>query len=418
LNHFSLHLPFSKLNFEYIIVRFDLTSPTFTIRFCRSSFRKCAAATWGGLVLSLLITDGRAQDPDFSQFYNLPVLTNPAEAGAYGMPGQEAVSPRLTMVHRNRWPNLSGAFVTSALSLDSYSPTVKGGFGLRVLQDQAGQGTIGTRNVGLSCAVGKRIGRNLKLRLGIDLGYFEKSLDWALLTYYDQIDPNAGFIYASQEVPRGGVARGVDLGSGLLLHSSKWLLGFAGHHLNEPNHSLAGSVSNIPLPMKWTAYGRYSIPIKGFPLSKGSVDPGMRFWRQGEFEQWEAGAQVTSIVGEDASGLKQKAYFGLWYRGFPDRGRHDAILVNAGWESYSYRLTYSWDMTYSALSPSTGGAHEVVLTLFLPGLLPRSAGNLRSQRLDDFCPGCDWNMLNTRQWLPIRPSKWLQNNDMDSIRGN
>lgn len=359
-----------------------------------------------------------AQDPDFTQFFNLPIITNPAFTGSYGLPGQVAVSPRFTMAHRNRWPNLSGAYVTSAMTLDTYLPMLKGGIGFRVLQDDAGHGTIGSRNIGLTCSVGKRITQHVKLQAAMDFGYFEKSLDWALLTYNDMIDPNAGFIYQSQEVPRGGVARGVELGSGLLLYAQNWVIGFAGHHLNEPDHSLLGAISSIPLPTKWTGHASVSLPIKNFPTSTGFVEPGIRYWRQGEFEQWEAGAQFTSILGTDAGGLSQHAQMGVWYRGFPDRGKHDAILLNLGWESYGYRLSYSWDMTYSPLSPSTGGAHEVVLTLFLPGALPGGSSNQRSQRLYAFCPPCDWDVMNTRRWLPIRPSKWLENNDMDSIRGN
>lgn len=376
------------------------------------------------LAMTFMVCCGASlgQDPDFSQFLNQPVLTNPAYAGAYGMPGQQSVSPRLTMAHRNRWPNLSSAFVTSSISLDTYMPTIKGGIGLRVLQDDAGHGTIGTRNVGLALNVGKRITRRVKLNAALDLGYFEKSLDWSLLTYYDQIDPNAGFVYVSQEVPRGGVVRGLDLGAGLLVHHESWAVGIAGHHLNEPDHSLSGSVFAAPLPIRWTGHAHFSLPIKNFPTSTGTIDPSMRYWRQGEFELWEAGLQVVSVLGRDASGLSERFQLGIWYRGFPDRLKQDALVFSAGWESYAYRINYSWDMTYSALTPNTGGAHEVVLTIYFPGSLPGakrgSGGNLRSQRLHEFCPECDWNMLNTRQWLPIRPQKWKENNDMDSIRGN
>ena len=63
-----------------------------------------------------------AQDPAFTQFYGNPIYLNPAMAGS-------AYCPRIVMNHRNQWPNLKGAFVTTSFSYDKNVEELHGGVG-------------------------------------------------------------------------------------------------------------------------------------------------------------------------------------------------------------------------------------------------------------------------------------------------
>ena len=68
-------------------------------------FALLAAVTLG------ITTDALAQDPAFTQFYANPMYLNPAMAGS-------ANCPRISLNHRNQWPNLRGSFITNSISID------------------------------------------------------------------------------------------------------------------------------------------------------------------------------------------------------------------------------------------------------------------------------------------------------------
>ncbi|MEJ6795542.1 MAG: PorP/SprF family type IX secretion system membrane protein, partial [Flavobacteriales bacterium] len=92
-------------------------------------------------VLTLTVSsEAQAQDPQFTQFYANPLYLNPAFAGT-------ARCPRLVMAYRNQWPSLSGSYVTTSASYDQHVPTISGGLGVIVMNDQAGRGTLRTTSV-------------------------------------------------------------------------------------------------------------------------------------------------------------------------------------------------------------------------------------------------------------------------------
>src|SRR5205809_7766102 len=62
----------------------------------------------------LLVTFGsvKAQDPHFSQFFSSPLTLNPAFTGKF------SGSWRLAANHRDQWPSIPKAYVTTSASLD------------------------------------------------------------------------------------------------------------------------------------------------------------------------------------------------------------------------------------------------------------------------------------------------------------
>ena len=126
----------------------------------------------------------------------------------------------------------------------------------------------------------------------------------------------------------------------------------------------------------------------------------MRYVRQGEFHLFEIGTLWMETLRSNSSdkNLDQFVHLGLFYRGFPEAWRHDALSLNVGLETVSYRVNYAWDLTFSSLSPATGGAHELIFTWFLPS-------EARQKR---FCPVCDWKILNTGTWQRRRATGRFQ----------
>lgn len=334
------------------------------------------------------------QDPVFSQFYAIPTAMNPAYSGAYHLAEQLAPAPRITSAHRNEWPQFSGAYVTNTFAIDSRVLPLHGGIGLRILQDNAGRGTIGSREIAAAYSYVNKVTTKVRFRLALEAMYFEKSLNWNVLTFEDMVDPTLGFIYETQESPRGEVRRGLDFSAGGLVHSVRGAVGLAVHHLNEPPQSLLGNPNAAPLPRRWTFHFDRTFVIGPPGRSTSSISSKLRYIRQGEFQLFQLGAIWTETLRANSAdkSLNTLVSWGLFYRGFPEKWRHDALMLTIGAETVSYRVSYSWDLTYSSLSPATGGAHELLITLFLPS----------EARQKQFCPVCDWKILNTRSWVSRR----------------
>jgi type IX secretion system PorP/SprF family membrane protein len=299
----------------------------------------------GFLFCVLSVSSALAQDPEFTQFYSNPLYLNPAFAGT-------DKCPRLVMNYRNQWPNLTGSFVTTCASYDQHVETISGGLGLMVMNDRAAQNTLNTTTVSGIYSYQQAINRKFSIKAGFQASYFQKTLDWSKLTFNDMIDPRKGFIYETNDIPRGGGVKNVDFSAGLLGFSKMFYGGFAVHHLNEPNESLIVGTSR--LPMKYTIHGGAVIPIKKKYGEGTKLSPNILYRRQGEFQQLNLGMYVS----------KGPIVAGVWFRGllFGDKYR-DSFIATIGVQNDNIRVGYSYDVTISELTPATGGSHEVSLAI-------------------------------------------------------
>lgn len=286
-----------------------------------------------------------AQDAEFTQFYANPVFMNPAFAGS-------ARCPRFVMQYRNQWPAMSGNYVTQATAYDQHIPSISGGLGFTAMTDRAGRGTLTTERFSGIYSYQQAVSRKFSIRAGFEATYFQKRLDWGQLTFGDQIDPRYGFIYETQDQPRGGKVSQVDFSAGIVGFSKKLYFGFAAHHLNEPNESLVVGLSR--LPMKLTGHIGALLPLDGDArYASAFISPNIIYNRQGEFQRLNFGGYVSKgpIVG------------GIWYRGIIGTQYRDAFIVTLGIQSDVLKFGYSYDVTVSDLTPATGGAHEISVAL-------------------------------------------------------
>ena len=288
-------------------------------------------------------SDACAQDPGFTQFYANPLYLNPAFAGT-------ARCPRLVMNYRNQWPALSGTFVTTSASYDQHVESLYGGLGILVTNDRAGEGTLTTSSVSGIYSYQLTVSRSFSLKAGFQATYFQKSLDWNKLTFGDQIDPRNGFIYNTNDQPRGGSRSNVDFSAGLLGFSKQFFIGAAVHHITEPNESLINGES--PLPMKITGHAGAVIPLTNSRYSENdaSISPNIMFQQQGNFQQLNMGLYVS----------KGPIVAGVWYR------NKDSFITLIGFQTNVFKFGYSYDVTVSKLTNATAGSHEVSFTLQFP----------------------------------------------------
>ncbi len=316
----------------------------------KHSYKILLVAVLGAIGISEL----RAQDPEFTQFYANPLYLNPALAGS-------KICPRVNVNYRMQWPGIYGTYSTVGVSVDKYSYKLHGGVGLTVMQDRAGKGTLNTTGVGLIYAPTVQLGRSSSLTFALQAGYWQKQVNWSKLTFGDEIDPSRGFIFNTNDAPTATSSGNFDMAAGMVFSSHNFYVGGAVHHIFQPNESFLGGTS--PLPRKYTGHAGAIIPLGNTYGGEDSyISPNILYQAQGDFKQLNLGMYVKRgpIVG------------GLWYRG------NDSFIILLGIEEGLFRLGYSYDVTISKLASATAGSHEISLGYQLSCKKPKKHYRLMS----------------------------------------
>lgn len=283
------------------------------------------------LMGTLFSSDVFAQDPHFTQFYANPLYLNPAFAGS-------ARCPRFILNYRNQWPAITGTYVTTSASYDQHIDAISGGLGLLVMHDEAGVATINTTNFSAIYSYQLNVTREFSMKFGFEAMYKQKGVDRNKLTFGDMIDAKRGFVYNTQDLINPGQSNVLDISAGILGYSKRYYAGFAVHHLTQPNESLMGQVSK--LPMKYTAHAGAVIEMD----YESTISPNVMWMMQQDFKELLLGLYVTRgpIVG------------GLWFR-----GQKDAFIALIGLQQGIIKMGYSYDITVSKLANATAGSHEL-----------------------------------------------------------
>jgi type IX secretion system PorP/SprF family membrane protein len=286
------------------------------------------------LVFTVFLSDLRAQDPQFTQFYANPLYLNPAFAGT-------ARCPRICMNYRNQWPNIPANYVTYSFSGDLHMDAIAGGLGILITTDDQAKGTLKTTNASLIYSYQAVINREFSLKFGLQGTFFQKRLD-PELTYGDMIDPRRGFIWNTREATPRLSRSGADFSVGMLGYSKRYFFGLAAHHINNPEEGLLGSSR---LPVKVTGHAGAIITLeKG---NESYISPNILFQAQQSFQQLNLGLYY----------VKGPFVAGLWYRG------KDAVIALIGIQNGNFKFGYSYDVTVSKLAGSTAGAHEISIQI-------------------------------------------------------
>lgn len=297
-------------------------------------------------ITGFAITEAKAQDPSFTQFYANPLYLNPAFAGS-------ARCPRVCLNYRNQWPAISGTYVTYSASYDQYVRALSGGIGVLLTNDRAGMGTINTFNASFIYAYQLNVSPGFTIKLGMQATYGQKYLDWSKLYFGDQIDPRYGFAWNTQEVPPGSLVKNyADFSAGFMAYGQHFYVGGSVSHLTRPE---IGWLSGSRLPMKFTGHAGAIIPLtKSKFQTPVTISPNILYQRQQAFQQLNVGFYIQRgpIVG------------GLWYR------NRDSFIVLVGIQQNLFRIGYSYDVTASKLTNATAGSHEVSMSFFIPCKTP------------------------------------------------
>jgi len=136
------------------------------------------------LYLGLISFNASAQDIHFSQFINCSQQFNPALTGQFDQ------MMKGTILHRRQWRGIGSGYTTSGFDaqyklLSLYNENYLG-FGLLVLQDEAGKAELKTFGVKGSVAFHLASSRNDLLSAGAMIGYEQRSINFDGLTWDSQ----------------------------------------------------------------------------------------------------------------------------------------------------------------------------------------------------------------------------------------
>jgi type IX secretion system PorP/SprF family membrane protein len=300
------------------------------------------------IVLALSVTS-QAQDPHFSQFFASPLTLNPAFTGKFD--GQL----RLAANHRDQWPSIPKAYVTTSASLDFAilkSKIPQGdvfGIGISGLSDQSADAALKLNYGSLSLSYHKALdeeGYNT-IGGGFQATYTSAILDQSKLTFESQLDVN-GF---NRDLPSGetfsnnGNQNYFDMNAGLLYSGSSnglnnYYVGISAYHINKPSLSFIDKTWN--LATRFTVHGGGSFPLNEML----TINPSVIYQFQNKASELVFGAAVSSnLNGDDKN--PTNVYFGSWMR------INDAIIPFLGVEINGLRIGASYDINTSSLKAAT-----------------------------------------------------------------
>lgn len=305
----------------------------------------------------------KAQDPHFSQFFSSPLTLNPAFTGKFD--GEW----RLAANHRDQWPSIPKAYVTTSASLDF--GILKGripkgdvfGIGISGLSDQSADAALKLNYGSLSLSYHKALdedGYNT-IGAGFQATYSSAILDRNKLTFEDQLTQN-GFTNPTQETFNNGTSQNyVDMNAGLLYSgssngSNNYYLGMSVYHINKPNLSFIDKTWN--LATRVTVHGGGSFPVS----DNLSVHTSVIYQMQNKASELVLGGALSALVNGDEAN-PTNVYFGSWLR------LNDAIIPYIGLEINGLRIGASYDINTSGLKAATlsrGGSEFSIIYIHRP----------------------------------------------------
>jgi type IX secretion system PorP/SprF family membrane protein len=306
----------------------------------------------------------KAQDPHFSQFFASPLTLNPAFTGKF------SGTWRLAANHRDQWPSIPKAYVTTSASLDF--PILKSripekdvfGVGLSGLTDASANGILKLNYGSVSMSYHKALDENgySTIGAGFQATYSGLNLDQSKLTFGTMLAQNGFTNEAGREVIQNGNKQSYfDINAGLLYSGStngqnNFYVGASMYHINRPKVGFQDR--------NWYLSGRISGHAGGsFPLSDLlTVHASAIYQVQNKASETTLGAALAANLSEDAE-KPSAIYIGSWIR------LNDAIIPYIGLEFGGLRIGASYDFNISNLKAATasrGGSEFSIIFIKRP----------------------------------------------------
>jgi type IX secretion system PorP/SprF family membrane protein len=303
------------------------------------------------------VMNASAQDLHFSQWFNSPLTTNPANTGF--IPDADY---RIGGNYREQWAQTAAVpYKTFSVFGDAqlFRNKIENGWmgiGGVLLSDRAGSGNLVSNKLYTSVAYHQMIGFDQLLSLGFNAGIVNKRIDPSKLVFPDQWRGKFFDVPGtSQEVFDRTSIYYFDLQAGLNYayfptEDIYINAGFSIHHINRPKETFFNNSSTFDnrIPMRYIGFLNASLKVNENLI----VNPNAYFTMQAK--TWQA------VAGFNAQyNLKNNGEFqflaGAYYR------IKDAFIPMAGLVWKNFKLSVSYDASTSSLSNFGARAYEFSL---------------------------------------------------------
>jgi hypothetical protein len=147
------------------------------------------------------------------------MLGNPGMTGAEG-------DGSVRLSYFNYYPGQGYNLFTGILSYDGYFPALHGGAGVYISNDYLG-GIINDLRCGFSYAYYFQAGREIFISAGLSASLYHRGYNFRGSVLPDQIDPLGGIVPSGSEMLSADSKNVLDLGTGFVLISDRYLLGLS-----------------------------------------------------------------------------------------------------------------------------------------------------------------------------------------------
>jgi len=320
-----------------------------------------------------------AQDLHFSQWFNSPLTTNPANTGFI-----PEADYRLGVNYRNQWSSImSIPYKTMSIwgDVQLLRDRIESGWlgvGGVILRDVAGSGSLTSTKIYGSVAYHQMISEAHLLSAGFNVGWSNKRINSADLKFPDQFDGR----FFDSKIPTSVVLDNpsvnyfdVQAGLNYAFFPNEFLYvngGISAAHLNRARESFFDTdIDNTDnrISMRYTAFANASYKLNDDVI----VNPMAYYTRQASSSELVAGGNLQYNLSGDG---ESQLIGGLYLR------PGDAVIPVLGFQWKNLRLMFSYDATTSSLKDYNNGRGAYEFALIHNGFFNEYNGDKRQS----FCP--------------------------------
>ncbi len=314
------------------------------------------------ILLSASLT---AQDLHFSQFFNTPLTTNPANTGF--IPDADY---RIGAHYRNQWSSvMSVPYKTISAFADAqvFRDRLENGWlglGAVILNDEAGSGSLRSTKIYGSLAYHQMLGLSSLVSAGFNMGWANKRIDQTRLKFPDQFDGKffdntlpTIVALSNNNVSYFDMQAGMNYAyfpkENIYINA-----GYSIQHVNRPKETFFNdNTNNGRIPMRHNGFVNAILKVNDRVI----INPNAYFSMQARASELVVGMNANYNLSE--FGEKQ-LLAGIYYR------LGDAIVPMLGLELFSLQFMYSYDVTLSSMSKFNNFRGASELSIIKKGFYP------------------------------------------------
>lgn len=334
------------------------------------------------VLMLVSISNAKAQDIHFSQFFETPLLRNPALAGIF------TGDIRVQAVYRTQWGSVTAPYQTGSLNGEYKKPIGRGNdfltIGAQLLYDKAGTVALSATHILPALNYHKSLSteRNMYLSLGFMGGWVQRRIDRSKMTTNSQYDgtgfnpgladgetfPKNSYSYLDASV---GMSFNTQLGENT---DNNMYLGLAYHHFNKATKISFYGNPNYEMIPKWV--GSAGLRLNMSDYSYFTVEG--NYSKQGPYTETIVGTLFTRKLGEEMEDPRYAVSAGAFIRW------GDAFIPVVKLDFKPVSLAVSYDGNISQLKAASTGRGGFELSMTYQKFVDRGNSSAESVRCPKF----------------------------------